>query len=127
VSVAYVDSSCLVAVAFDEPAAADVARRIEAYDQIVASNLLEAELRAALVREGVAAEPELLSGISWVFPDRSLSDELRRVLSHGYVRGADAWHIATALWVSRDPHDLPFLTLDGRQREVASSLGFPTP
>jgi len=48
-----------------------------------------------------------------------------RVFAAGQVRGADAWHLATALWLTRHPAELPFLTLDARQREVASALGFP--
>lgn len=52
-SLAYVDTSCLVAVAFDEPGAQELALQLEGYDRLVASNLLEAELRSALTRENV--------------------------------------------------------------------------
>jgi uncharacterized protein with PIN domain len=46
-SLAYVDTSCLVAVVFDEPGAQELAIQLEGYDRLVASNLLEAELRSA--------------------------------------------------------------------------------
>ncbi len=42
---AYVDTSCLVAIAFDEPGADKVAARLRRFERLFASNLLEAELR----------------------------------------------------------------------------------
>jgi predicted nucleic acid-binding protein len=125
VGVAYVDTSCLVAVMFDEPGSREVAALLEGYDELFSSNLLEAELLSALSREGVDAEPPFLSAIAWVLPDRALGPELRRVLSHGHARGADLWHLATALYLAGDASDLPFLTLDQRQQKLSASLGFP--
>ena len=93
--------------------------------ELFASNLVEAELRAAAARERVELDADLLTWLDWVLPDRPLTDELTRVLSAGYLRGADAWHLACALYLAGDPADLPFLTLDGRQRVVARRLGFP--
>jgi hypothetical protein len=46
------------------------------------------------------------------------------LLDAGYVRGADCWHLATALYLAPDAGDLVFLTLDLRQRAVAKTLGF---
>jgi len=121
---AYVDTSCLVAVAFGEPGAAALARRLERFDVLVASDLLEAELRSAFAREGVEPDPALLSGLSWVVPDRPLRAEIARVLAAGYVRGADCWHLASALYLAEDPAAMSFLTLDERQAAVAKALGF---
>jgi predicted nucleic acid-binding protein len=123
--VAYVDTSCLVAIAFGERGALATERRITEFDEIVASNFLEAELRAAFRREKVEFEAGTISEISWLIPDRPLTDEIARVLEGGYVRGADCWHLATALYLSPDPSALTFLTLDEAQRKVARSLGFP--
>jgi len=53
-----------------------------------------------------------------------LSVEMSRVFSAGYLRGADAWHLACALFYADDRTSLTFLTLDARQREVAERLGF---
>ncbi len=121
------DTSCLVAIALAEPGAGRAAQRLEQFDQRFSSNLLEAELRSALAREQQNREPvELLSRITWVFPNRPLNPEFRAVLSHGYVKRADLWHISCALFLSPDPHEITFLTLDQRQRRIAAALGFAT-
>ena len=121
---AYVDTSCLVAIAFGEPDGADVASRLREHDVLLSSNLLEAEFRATLVREAAEVDEDLLSWIKWVLPDRPLSDEIIRVLRNAYARGADLWHLATAIYVTPEPGDLTFLTLDRRQEEAAEALGF---
>ena len=122
--VAYVDSSFLVAIAFTEANSAALAQILTEHDVLVSSNLLEAELRAALRRDNVTAEPtELLSSIVWVHPDRALTAEIKTVLGAGYVRGADLWHLACALFVA-PKREIAFLTLDVRQREISEELGF---
>ncbi len=122
--VAYVDTSSMVAVAFGERGATAVARRLRAFDELVSSNLLEAELRGAFAREEVPFVDELIVPLTWILPDRPLSAELRHALMAGYMRGADLWHLATALYLAEDPGDLTFVTLDQRQQDVAASLGF---
>ena len=63
----YVDSLCLVALAFDEPGARKLATRLRRFARLFSSNLLQAELRSALAREEVDAEVEgLLSWLTWV-------------------------------------------------------------
>lgn len=121
---AYVDTSCLVAVAFAEAGSARLIRSLQSYEVLLSSNLLEAELRAAVRRENTALDPGgLLAAISWVHPDRPLTSEITTVLDRGYVRGADLWHLAVALFV--DPQrEIGFLTLDVRQREISNELGF---
>ncbi len=123
-SSAYVDSSCVVAIAFEEPGFADLVQYLESYDELFSSALLEAELRAALVREGVASDAQMLHAISWVLPQRLLSTEITRVLAAGYLRGADLWHLACALFLAQTPRDLDFATVDRRQEKVARALGF---
>lgn len=121
---AYVDTSCLVAIAFAEPGYKALASRLDRFDQLFASNLLEAELRAAFRREKVTADGALLRSLSWVLPDRALTAEIESVLDAGQVRGADAWHLACALYLSPDPRELAFLTMDRQQARVAEALGF---
>jgi len=121
---AYVDTSCLVAIAFDEPERTEVASRLGEHEMLLSSNLLEAEFRAVLARESADLDEALFSWITWVLPDRPLSAEITRVLGAAYLRGADLWHLSMAIYVTSDPADLTFLTLDQRQREVAEALGF---
>jgi predicted nucleic acid-binding protein len=123
-SVAYVDSSVLVAIAFGEPGVAGAVRRMKACSVLVSAPLLEAEFLSALRREGRPLDEGWLSPLTWIHPDRSLRPEIDQVLEAGQVRGADCWHLATALWVAPEPAELTFLTLDRRQREVATTLGF---
>ncbi len=122
---AYVDTSFLLAIAFNEPAAVKQASRLREFDRLFSSNLLEAEFRAALTREGIREQGrELLEQLTWVYPNRSLSREFGRVLESGYLKGADLWHLACALFLGLGPRHVFFLTLDSRQREVATILGF---
>lgn len=123
-SIAYVDTSVLTAVAFDEPGAPEYARRLDDFTRLISSNLLEAELRAAFARENLLFQESAVAGIEWILPDRTLAPEFATVLETGYLRGADLWHLATALYVSPQPGSLSFATLDTRQGAVAEALGF---
>ncbi len=125
-SLAYIDSSCLVAIAFGERGGKALAKRLAGFEELLSSNVLEAELRSAFQREEVAFEPGLLASITWVLPDRALGGEMSRALEVGYLRGADLWHVACALYLVDDPRDLTFISLDERQESVAASLGFRT-
>lgn len=71
-------------------------RRLAGFDRLLSSNLLEAEVRAALRREEVRAATrhearkagdDLLSWVDWVIPSRPLSQEIRAVLASEYLRG----------------------------------------
>ena len=122
---AYVDTSAILAVEFREPGWDIVIHRLGSFSRLVSSNLLEAEARSAFARDGRPFDSEVLSNIEWVYNGyRSLGDEFERVLNVGYVRGADLWHLATALYTFDEPSEVTFLTLDRRQREVAAGLGF---
>lgn len=122
---AYLDTSCLVAIAFREPGWERTAEALDGFERLVSSNLLEAELRSALAREEVPqlAVP-LLGEISWILPRRPLTREIQRVVAEDYLRGADLWHLACALFTAGEPAELTFATLDQRQEEIARSLGF---
>lgn len=122
-SVAYVDTSCLVAIAFAERGATAIERRFREFDELVSANLLEAEIQCVFKRERVEFTAETVSGVSWLIPDRPLTSEIARVLEAGYVRGADCWHLATALFLA-EPSSITFLTLDETQRKAAKELGF---
>ncbi len=123
--VAYVDTSCLVAIAFGERGSKALAKRLQGFDRLLSSNLLEAELLSALAREKTKGDPgHLLSNLDWLLPDRPLTPEYSRVLTAGYVRGADLWHLACALYVAPKAEELHFVTLGKRQKKVANAIGF---
>ena len=123
-NIAYVDTSALVAIAFGERGGKALARRLEQCDELFSANLLEAELRASFAREGGPLDDPLLSWITWVLPHRPLSREITTVLGAGYLRGADLWHLACAVYLVGTPRLASFITLDQRQAEVAATLGF---
>jgi hypothetical protein len=124
VKIAYVDTSCLVAIAFAESGGTAMERRLQNLDEIVSANLLEAELRASFAREGADMDAGFLTRVSWVLPNRPLGPEIIRVLAVGHLRGANLWHVACAVYLAGDPSRISFLTLDRRQRDVAKTLGF---
>ncbi len=121
---AYVDTSAILSVEFSEPGYETVIERLDSFSRLVSSNLLEAEVRAGFARDGRTFDSMALSNIEWVSADRPLGPEFERVLEAGYLRGADLWHVATALHISGEPSEVTFLTLDRRQGEVAAALGF---
>ena len=123
---AYVDTSALLAIAFGEPAKEAIARRLASFPSWVSSNLLEAEMRSALAREGGEFDADPLERVRWVMPTRPLSPEIAAALRVGYLRGADLWHIASALYAAQAMPELAFITLDRRQERVAAGLGFVT-
>ena len=123
-SISYVDTSVLTAIAFDEPGAAAYARRLDEFTRLISSNLLEAELRAAFARENLLFQESAIAGIEWILPNRTLAPEFATVLETGYLRGHDLWHVATALYVSPQSGSLSFATLNARQSAVAEALGF---
>ena len=125
-SVAYVDTSVTLAIAFNEPGWERHAERLREFSEVRSSNLLESEARSAFAREGMAFPSWVLDRIQWVFPDRSLSAEIETALSAGYLRGADLHHVATALYAAVSPELMSFVTLDIQQEEVAATLGFQT-
>lgn len=121
---AYVDTSCLVSIGFAEPGSTALKKKLGRFDRLFSANLLEAELHSAMVRERVVPTPDLTAAISWIMPDRPLHGEIAQVLAAGYVRGADCWHLAAALFLAEGASAISFLTLDERQGSVARTLGF---
>lgn len=125
---AYVDTSAALAIAFGENYWELTARKLAEFQLLVSSNLLEAELRAAYARYGQAYDGSAISSIGWVHPHRPLGPEMATALAAGgYLKGADLWHIAAALYVDASIiGKLAFITLDKCQRAAADRLGFET-
>jgi predicted nucleic acid-binding protein len=122
-SVAYADASVFASLAFREPDAGRIRRRLVGFDRVVTSVFTEAELASALKREGIVLPESPLRGVQLIGASDPLSQEISEVLGAGYLRGADCWHVAVALNYSPD-RDLAFLSLDKAQRAVAARLGF---
>ena len=120
----YVDTSILLAIAFAEADSAALEMRLAAFDQLHASPLLEAELASALQREGLTnASENLLAALRFLHPQRRLTAEIETTTAAGQLRGADLFHVASALFVAPNA-EITFLSLDAKQREVATRLGF---
>lgn len=124
---AFIDTSALAAILFDEPSSASIQRILGNFDAVCASNLLEAEIRSAAVRESISQREVdlILSRVKWVNPDRPLSREFQSIVLAGVrLRGADLWHVACALYMASDPWVLYFVTLDETQALAAERMGF---
>lgn len=124
---AYLDTSLLIGLKFEQPDPVLV-RAVLDYD-LYSSELLIAEVMAFGKRESVPENLlwDAVQGISWVIPVEKITEQLARVGRHGYARGADLWHPACACYLSPNPQDLVFLTLDERRRHLASLVGFRAP
>ena len=125
-TVAYVDTSVIVAVLLGQPGGRQMTQKLRRLEAVFSANLLEAELRSVLAREKIDASlaAPALRAISWVFPRRPLTPEIMATLSAGYCRGADLWHLACALYVAQTPEQVAFLSLDKGQKQIATRLGF---
>ncbi len=97
-SIAYIDISALVAIESNEPGADELNEILKQFESIISSHLLEAEYRSVCAQRGRNPSTHLLSQIDWVNPNRRLTDELNHILEVGYLRGADLWHVAVALY-----------------------------
>ena len=122
-NIAYADASVFVALAFHEPEASRMRRRMLEFELVVTSTLTEAEVLSAITREQVNVQASPLLGAQLIGSSEPLTPEIEQVLRAGYLRGADCWHVAVALNFSPD-RDLTFLSLDKPQRAIAAKLGF---
>lgn len=125
---AYVDTSALVAIQFGEPERPRVLAVLRSHDELISSALVVAEMLATLRRAALplASADQLLARIDRLAPPDDLRTECEQALLVGSLRGADLWHVATALRLAgKQKKRLTFCTLDKAQRGVAAGLGFP--
>lgn len=125
--IAYIDSSYFIAVIFGENNSTQYSKFISRFDNVVSSVLLEAEVLSTAKREQLPLQEveNLLSVVRFLHIEGSLRPYLRKVFECGYLRGADAFHVASALWCSEArTTDMHFLTLDKNQASIADILGF---
>ncbi len=127
---AYIDSSFFLAITLGEREATKLQAIVRRFTSLVSGDLLVAEVLSAAKREEVAFDlvRGALEPVTIVLPDRSLEQEVRRVLDRGYLCGADLAHVACALFVAADDtKSVAFLSRDKVQRRIARGLGFATP
>ena len=74
------DASVFASLAFREPDAARIRRRLTAFDTVVTSVFTEAELASALRREGVDLPESPLRGAQLIGAPDPLSQEIQEVL-----------------------------------------------
>ena len=55
---AYVDTSAVLSIVFEEPDWKFTAHRLAGFSVLLSSNLLEAEMRSAYEREGMVFDPD---------------------------------------------------------------------
>jgi predicted nucleic acid-binding protein len=125
----YVDSSVVVSLLFGEIDKLLISKKLSSYDEVLSSNLISAEVLSATRREKI--DPNLalkiLRNISIYAPSDDLKDELEKIFSKIYIRGADAYHLAAAMRLDPSGGELEFLTRDKDQQAAARALGFKTP
>ena len=133
---AYVDSSVLVKTYVWETGS-DKARRLIRTRQVITSSIAGVELLSAFRRNLTARsiDQKVYSAIvgrlsqhrekmRFVELTSNVLENAERYVSDFDIRALDAIHIASAI-VSRArfPKELPFVTADSRQRDVAVKLG----
>lgn len=121
-TIAYIDTSACGKLLVEESHSVALAAFVNALDEdsLVASQLLETELRRMATRKALPqqAVTEVLSGISMVLPERDFFHRAG-LLPGRHLRSLDALHLITAMDAEVDT----VLTYDHRLMEAAESIG----
>lgn len=122
----YIDSSALMALLFKQSDHINIKKIMINANELISSNLIIAECFSACTREKFDKILcwEFLQEISMVIPESKLQLELEKVFHCGYLRGANAYHLACALYLDNNTQELGFLSRDQNQCLVAQQLGF---
>lgn len=121
----YVDTSVILSKLFGEPVKFDWEKLKNR--TIFSCSLIYYETISACARENLDLEDanSLLNSIDIISPNSILRKETEKILSVGFLKGADLKHVATAVWLSKgEPKNLHFLSFDKQQSLVAKKLGF---
>lgn len=125
--IVYLDTSCLVALAFQESGFKLISQKLKLANDVFSHHLLEAEFLATARREQIGLDlfTDLLAGVRLIYPEQSFAMELKTIFSHDYLRGPDAMHLATAMWLAGGQNkEVHFLTRDEKQAAIGRKLGF---
>lgn len=114
---AYIDSSALLKLIFEEDESEAFAAAIVEWPELVSSVILDAEVHRAAAREGREAEvASVLDAVSLIDFNKSIRVAARSV-GQSDIRGMDAIHLATAASLGADLGVL--FTYDVRMLEAA--------
>ena len=121
----YIDTSVIVSLLFEEHGHKEF-RKILKTGRALSSYFIEAELYSVAKREGVALDivRRFVEPLFLFTPSRPIAFECERILKEHYCRGADIYHLASALFLAPNPRELKFVTCDNRQGAIAKALGF---
>lgn len=126
-SIGYVDTSFIISILLEEASYKKNLNKFYSIDQIFVTNLLESEALSTLKRNKITKfDKNLFERVDWISIPERLTEFLAKIFSIGYLRGADAHHLASALWIvgAENTSECHFLTLDENQKAVAKKLGF---
>lgn len=119
----YVDTSAIARMLLDEPDKPAIERRLEDFEERVASRLLRVELRRVGTREGVLDRADdLLKDISLVAVDEEILASAE-TLTPSTVTTLDAIHLATAVRLSKAGELDALMTYDKRLADGAREHG----
>jgi predicted nucleic acid-binding protein len=125
-TVAYIDTSACGKLLVQETHSDALVAFVDALDEedsLVASQLLETELRRMATRHALPqqAVTEVLHGVSLVLPERDFFYRAG-LLPGRHLRSLDALHLITAMDAEVDT----FLTYDHRLMQSAEAIGLPS-
>jgi hypothetical protein len=107
---AYADTSYLLAITFGEPGSSRLACRLAQFDVLLSSNLLEAEFKSALSREGVEGETGDRHPDTWLSRELRMNISTRihwiRVLVGGFLAEASVFAVVIPVFMISGQHAL---------------------
>ena len=127
VKIGYIDTSVLIAMAFDDAGGSFIGRFVASFERLYSSNLLEAEFFSAAARENCLKDAAaFIKPVRFVYPDTNLTAFHQQVLQAGHIEGSALHHLSCAMYLFPRPEDVFFLSLHPPQAALASQLGFQT-
>ena len=125
--IGYIDTSVLVAMAFDDAGGSFIGRFVKTFDRLYSSHLLEAEFFSAAAKENRLSDARaFIKPVRFVYPDTNLTRFHEQVLTAGVIDGSALHHLSCALYLFLHPQDAFFLSLHPPQSNLAAKLGFQT-
>lgn len=125
--IGYIDTSVLVAMAFDDAGGSFIGRFVKTFDRLYSSHLLEAEFFSAASKENRLKDARaFIKPIRFIYPDTNLTRYHEQVLKAGNIDGSALHHLSCALYLFLRPEDAFFLSLHAPQSNLAARLGFQT-